>query len=75
MKPQSKIRRHNGYGNLAHAGLVAPVLAPFPQLDGPASFVLLSVFARDGYMSYRGTIFGDRSSWAIFAAWKIVIRT
>jgi hypothetical protein len=28
-----------------------------------------------GYMSYRGTNFGDRNSWAIFAAWKIVMRT
>ena len=31
--------------------------------------------AANGYVSYRGTSFGDRRSWAIFAAWKIVIRT
>jgi hypothetical protein len=28
-----------------------------------------------GYVSHRGTNFGDRNSWAIFAAWKIVMRT
>ncbi|CDX51632.1 hypothetical protein MPL1032_140001 [Mesorhizobium plurifarium] len=48
--------------------------APAAGSDFP-THVLRSVFAGDGYMSYRGTIFGDRSSWAIFAAWKIVMRT